>query len=173
MRPDRLNGVRQALQSVADHHAHVIHAAVLDLGEDVHPVLGALAAVAGPQPEDVPPAFGGDRECDVDGPVRNRTITDFHVDCVDEDHRIDRVEGPVLPLGHAFQNLVGDRRDGLATHLSAIDLGQMGLDLARRQALRRERDDHLVHSRQALLPLRRAGRADALGTGRTGAAVGG
>ena len=40
--------------------AHVLDAAVLDLGEDLQPELGALAAVAGPQPEDVPLPVHGD-----------------------------------------------------------------------------------------------------------------
>ena len=61
--------VGQALQPVADEHEHVVHAAVLDLGEDVQPVLGALAAVAGPQPQDLPAALDGDGQGHVDGPV--------------------------------------------------------------------------------------------------------
>jgi hypothetical protein len=35
--------VGQALQAVTDEHAHVGHAAVLDLRQDTQPVLGALS----------------------------------------------------------------------------------------------------------------------------------
>ncbi|MDQ0956362.1 hypothetical protein QFZ66_000240 [Streptomyces sp. B4I13] len=153
--PDGLDRVGQALEPVADQHEDVVDTAVLDLGEDVHPVLGALAAVAvaGPQPEDVPPALDSDRQGHVNGPVGHRPITDLHVDGVNEDHGIDGVERSVLPFGHALENLVGDRGDGLPGHLGSIDLGKVGLDLTGRQALRRERDDHLVHTGQSLLPL--------------------
>ncbi|MDQ0297512.1 hypothetical protein J2S52_005551 [Streptomyces sp. DSM 41037] len=41
----------------------------------------------------------------------------------------------------------------LAGYVGAIDLRKVGLDLAGGQALRSERDDHLVHAGQTLLPL--------------------
>ena len=46
LRPDRADRVGQALQPVADDHAHVGDAAVLDLGQHRQPVLGAFAARA-------------------------------------------------------------------------------------------------------------------------------
>ena len=51
--PDRADRVGQALQPVADHHAHVPHTAVLDLGQHPQPVLRSLAVAVlpGPQPE--------------------------------------------------------------------------------------------------------------------------
>ena len=51
LRPDALDRVGQALEPVADQHAHVADAAVLDLGQHAQPVLGALpvAVLAGPQ----------------------------------------------------------------------------------------------------------------------------
>jgi len=79
------------VQAVADHHQDVVHAAVLQLGEHLQPVLGALAAVTCPQPEDVALAFAGDRERHVDRPIRDLPVTDLHVDRIDEDHRVDRV----------------------------------------------------------------------------------
>ncbi len=151
-RPDGLDCFGQAPEPVADEHEDVTHAAVLDLGQDVQPVLGALAAVTGPQPQDVPAALRGDGQSDIDGPVGDRSVADFHMDGVDEDDGIDRVQWAVLPFGHALQDLVGDGRDGLAGDVGAIDLGQVGLDLARGQALRGERDDHLVDAGQAPLP---------------------
>ncbi len=151
--PDGFHRLGQAFEPVADQHEDVVHAAVLDLGEDVQPVLGSLAAVSGPQPEDLPPALGRDGQGHIDGPVGDRTVADLHVDGVDEDDRIDRVEGPGLPFSHALEDLVGDGGDSLAGDVGPIDLGQVGLDFAGGQAFGGQRDDHLVDPGQALLPL--------------------
>src|SRR5213082_4194120 len=59
----------------------------------------------------------------------------LHVHSVQEDHRVDRVEGPVLPLGHAFHHLVDDRGDDLPRHVHAVHLGQMRGDLTSGQTL--------------------------------------
>ncbi len=87
--PDRLDR-GQALQVVADEHEDVVHAAVLDFGEDAHPVLVALAGVAGPRPQDDPPALGSD---DADRSVRDGAVADLHVDGVDEEHGMDESRG--------------------------------------------------------------------------------
>ena len=56
---------------------HVGDAAVLDLGEHRQPELRALAAVAGPQPEDVAFAGAGDPDRDVDRPVGDLAVADL------------------------------------------------------------------------------------------------
>jgi hypothetical protein len=99
-------------------------------------VLGALAAVAGPQAEDLAPALGGDGQGRVDRPVRDGAVADLHVDRVDENHRVDAVQGSALPFGHADHHLVRDGGDRLAGDLGAVDLGQVSLDLTGGQALR-------------------------------------
>jgi len=98
-------------------------------------------------------AVAGDRERHIDGPVGDLPVADLHVDGVDEDHRVDRVQRPVLPLEHALDDLVGDRGDRLPGHLRAVDLGQVGLHLAGGQALGRQRDHQLVHPGEPSLPL--------------------
>ena len=52
-RPGRFDRLGQALEPVAHDDADVLDATVLDLGEHLQPVLGALAAGADPQAEDV------------------------------------------------------------------------------------------------------------------------
>jgi hypothetical protein len=52
-------------------------------------VFRAFAAVAGPQPEDVTVALGGDRQGYIDRPVRYLAIANLDVDGVDEDDRVD------------------------------------------------------------------------------------
>jgi hypothetical protein len=72
---------------------------------------------------------------------------------VDEHHRVDRVQRPVLPLRHAVDDLVGDRGDGLAGHLRAVDLGQMRRHLPGGQPSRGQRDHQLVDPGQPPLAL--------------------
>src|SRR4051794_14295576 len=59
-----------------------------------------------------------------------------------------RVQRPVLPLGHALDDLVGDRGDRLPRDIGPVDLAQVGLDLAGGQPLGRQRDDQLVDTGQ-------------------------
>src|SRR3990172_8055589 len=92
LRPDLADRVGQPFETVADDDAHVVHAAVADLGEHAQPVLRAFAAVAGPQAKDVASTIDGHGQGDVDGPVRDLPVTDLDVDAVDEHDRVDRVE---------------------------------------------------------------------------------
>ena len=91
--PDRTHRIGQPLEPVADQHAHVGDAAVLDLGQDPQPELGALAVavLAGPQPQDVALAVHGDAQRQVDGAVGDLALADLHADRVDEDHRVYRL----------------------------------------------------------------------------------
>jgi hypothetical protein len=66
--PHRGDRFRESLEAVADHDARVGQAAVLDLGEHVQPVLGAFAALADPDAEDVAVPVHGDADDHVEGP---------------------------------------------------------------------------------------------------------
>lgn len=68
------------------------------------------------------------------------------MDRVDEHDRTGRAERAIVSFGHALEDLFGDHGDRMARDVSPIDLGQVGLDLAGGQALRREGEGHLVHS---------------------------
>jgi hypothetical protein len=77
----------------------------------VQPVLRALpgaAALAGPDTQDVAVAVDADPDDHVEGPVGDLPVTDLEMDRVDEQHRIHAVQGPMLPLGHLLDHLVGD-----------------------------------------------------------------
>ena len=88
--PHRVHRLGQPLEAVAHHHQDVVDAAVLELGEDLQPVLGAFPAVSCPQAEDVPVALRRDGKGDVDGSVGDLAVSDLDVDRVDEHHRVDR-----------------------------------------------------------------------------------
>lgn len=108
--PDLTDRVGQALEPVADEHQDILDSAVLQIGKDPKPVLGALASLAScPQSEDVAVALRRDRQRNVDRAVGDLAVTDLHVDAVDEQDRVDAVERAGLPLGHALDHRVGDR----------------------------------------------------------------
>lgn len=111
MGPHRADGVGEALEAVTHHDQHVETASVADLGEDLGPELGAFAAVAGPQTQDVAFAVDGDRDRGVDRPVRDLPIADLHVDRVDEHHRIHPIQRPRLPLGELADEITVLDRD--------------------------------------------------------------
>lgn len=52
-RPGLPDGLGQTLEPVADEHADIVDATVLQLGQDLQPELRALAAVTGPDSEDL------------------------------------------------------------------------------------------------------------------------
>ena len=73
-------------------------AAVAELGEDAGPELGAFAAGrADPHPEHVAFTVEVDAHGHVDRPVGDLAVADLDDDGVDQDHRVDGVERPVLP----------------------------------------------------------------------------
>src|ERR1700744_1181310 len=86
--------VGEAFQAVADDHEDVLRAAVLDLGKDAEPELGALAVavLAGPQAQDVPGPVGRDAQGEVNRPVRDLSLPDLDLDRVDEHDRVNRAQ---------------------------------------------------------------------------------
>jgi hypothetical protein len=152
-RPRRPDRVRKALEPVAHDDADVVDAPVLDLGEHAEPELGALAAVPGPQPQDVPFTLDGDRDRGVDGPIGDLAIADLHMDRIDEHRRVDRVEGPGLPIGHLGENPVGDVGDRVTRHLRAVDLREMRRDFPGSETLGGEGQHQVVDTIQAALAL--------------------
>jgi hypothetical protein len=80
---------------------------------------------------------------------------------IDEDHRIDRVQRPVLPRPHPFHHPVSNGRDGLLRHLRAVNLAQVRGDLTVSEPLRRQRDHQIIDSGQPSLALRHDHRLEA------------
>src|SRR5207249_8954049 len=67
--------------------------------------------------------------------------------------RVDVIQGPLLPLTDVVHDRVGDPADQVATDLDPVDLGQVRLDIARRQAARVEREDLVVQTLETPLTL--------------------
>ena len=150
-RPHQTDQIRQPTQPVADHHAPVCNPTVLQLDEDLRPIFGSLSTVAGPQAQNVPIAIDGDCQRDANRPVRDLPVTDFDMDTVDEDHgpsclATGRVQGPILPFGHALDHPVGDRRDRGLEHLRPIHLRQVRADIPVGEPAGRQRQHHLINA---------------------------
>jgi hypothetical protein len=154
LREHRVHGVRQALEPVAHDEEHVSHAAVLQVGEHVHPELRALpAALSGPQAEHVaaPAQIYADRG--VERLVADLPVTDLDVDRVDEHRGVDRLQRPAGPGGHLLEHLVGDPADRVLGDRGAVHLVEVRGDLPGGQALGEQADRDRVHVRQAPLSL--------------------
>lgn len=75
------------------------------------------------------------------------------MDTVDENHRVDRIQRPVLPLAHDPQHPVGDRRDVITRHRRAVHLGQMRAHLTSGQPFGGQADHQIVDAAHPPLPL--------------------
>lgn len=63
-------------------------------------------------------------------------VTDLDDDRVEEDHRIERLQRPLLPDQDLLADLVDDLRDRLVADLGADRGGEMVLDITRRHRAR-------------------------------------
>jgi hypothetical protein len=99
----------------------------------------------------------------INRPVGDHPVADLHHDRVDEDHRVDGVQRPRLPLLEFFCDRVGDPGDQVRRHLDVVDLPQVGADVARSHPARIQRDDPLVEPLQPGLALAHDLRLEAAG----------
>ena len=141
----------EALQPVDDGEQHVLHAPVAELVHDPEPELRALVLLE-PEPENLLGAVGADAEGDMHGLVADQPlVADLDPQGVEEDERIDRLEGARLPQRHLVQHRVRDRADQVGRGVDAIEVAQMTGDLAHAHATRVHRDDLLVKAGKAAL----------------------
>lgn len=109
--PGRLDRVGEPFEPVTAHDQRILEAPVPELGEDVEPPFGALAAVTDPDPQDVFAALDIHADGDVGGLVdHGAAIADLHHQSVDVQDRIARIEGPVLPVVEFLDDPVGHLR---------------------------------------------------------------
>ena len=101
-------------------------------------------------------------EREVAGAALHRpALADLQHQRVEEDDRVDVLQRPLLPLADVVHDRVGDAADQVAADLDAVDLGQVRLDVARRQPARVEREDLVVEALETplALPARSAARS--------------
>ena len=147
--PGRHDGVREPFEAVAAGDQHILHAAVLQLGQHPQPDLGAFpTGRADPHPEHVAFPVDADAHCHVDRTVGDLAVADPHEDGVDQQDRVDRVQRPGLPFGHLGQHRVGHGGDQILGDLRAVHVLQVRHDVAGRHALGVQADHLLVEARQ-------------------------
>ena len=107
-------------------------AAVLQLGQDRQPLLGALA-FRDPKAEDVLDAEVVDPDREVGVVVLHAAlVADLDHERVHPDDRIEPLERPALPLRDVLEHRVGDAADQIPADLDAVQVAQLRLDLPRR-----------------------------------------
>ena len=107
-----------------------------------------------PHAEYVALAFDRDAQGEVAGLALHRpALADLEDERIEEDHRVDVVQRSLLPLADVVHHGVGDTADQIPADLDAVDLGQVRLDVARREPARVEREDLLVEPLEAPLAL--------------------
>ena len=150
---DRLDRLREALQAVDAADQDVCDAALLELGEDLHPELRALGLLK-PHAEHVALALDRDPEREVArAALDDAAFADLDHQRVEKEHRVDVVERSLLPGADVVDDRVGDAADQVAADLDAVDLLEVRLDVARRQPARVERQDLVVEALKAALAL--------------------
>ena len=153
LRTDGRDRLGEALQAIHHGDQHILDAAVLELGHDAKPELGAFALLD-PQPQDLLGAISPDPERHVDGLVADQgLLADLHPQRVKEDQRIDRLQRAGLPSRDLVQDGIRDSADEIGRDLDTIKLAQVPDDLARAHASGVHRDHLVVEAREAALVL--------------------
>jgi hypothetical protein len=144
LREHRLDRLRETFQPVDTRDQDVLDAALLEVGQDLHPELRALVRLK-PHAQHITVAIHPDRHRQVAGPPLDRAaVADLEHQRVEEHDRIDVVQRPRLPRPRVVHHRVGHPRDQVAANLDAVDLLQMRLDIPGRQAPRIQREDLVV-----------------------------
>jgi hypothetical protein len=123
------------------------------LGQHLHPELGTLSLLE-PQAEHVAVALDGDSQREVAGAALHRAaLADLEHERVEEDHRVDVLQRPVAHSRTSSMTASVTLEISSRPTFTPVDLLQMRLDVAHRQAAEVERQDLVVEPLQAPLAL--------------------
>ena len=121
--------------------------------EDLHPELRALGLLK-PHPEHLALTVHGDRQRQVAGLALHRpAVADLEHERVKEQDRVKVIQRPLLPGLDVLEDRVGDPADQIPSDRHPVELAQVSLDIAGRQAPRIQRQDLLVKPLKAPLAL--------------------
>ena len=141
---DRLDRFGEPLQPVDTGDQDVVDAALLEVGEDLHPELRALVGLE-PHAEHFALAVHPDRHRQIAGPALHAAaVADLQHHAVQEHDRVDILQRPGLPRAGVLHDRVGDAADQIPSDFDAVDLGEVRFDIPRREPAAVEREDLLV-----------------------------
>jgi hypothetical protein len=110
----------------------------------LHPELRALGFLK-PQAEHISRSVEPDPKHEITRPPLDAAaLTDLQHQGVEEHDGIDVIQRPLLPRAGVIHDRVGDAADQVAPDLHAIDLGDMRLNIAGREAAGVKREDLVV-----------------------------
>src|SRR4051794_20382866 len=79
-----------------------------------------------PHPEHVTVAVDGDAQGEIAGAaLHGPALAELEDQAVEEDHRVDVLQRPLLPPADVLDHGVGDAADQVVADLDAVELGQM------------------------------------------------
>ena len=152
-REDRFDRFREPGEPVHAADQDLADAAGLQVGEDLHPELGALGLLK-PHPEHVPVALQRDPEREVQrAALHAAAVADLEHHAVQEHDRVDVLQRPLAPVAHVVHDRVGHAADQVRADIDAVDLVQVRADVADRQAAAVERQDLVVEPDEPPLTL--------------------
>ena len=128
-------------------------AAGLQVGQHLHPELRAFGLLK-PHAQHVAVAVEGDAQRQIQrAALHAAALADLQDHAVQEHDRVDVLQRPLSPVPDVVHDRVGHPGDQVAADLHAVDLLEVRLDIAHRQAARVQGEDLLVEPLEAALAL--------------------
>ena len=150
---DGLDRLGEPLQPVDAADQDVADSTGLELGQHLHPELGALVVLE-PHAEHLALTVHRDRQGQVAGLALHRAaVTDLQHQCIEEHDRVDVVERPCLPRPCVVHDRVGHPTDQVAADADPVDLFEVGLDVAGGKTAAVQGQDLVVEPLEPPLPL--------------------
>jgi hypothetical protein len=147
---DRLGKARQPINQGDE---DIGDAPAPELAEDPEPELGPLGLLH-PQPQDIFLPLAGDAQGEIHRLAAHQAlVANLDPQGVEDHHRVERLQGPLLPGGDLLPHRLGDGTDHVGGHLDLVELLQMGADFPDGEAAGVEREHFLVEARQPAQPL--------------------
>ena len=144
---------REALEPVDTRDQDVMHAAGLQVVEDLHPELRALGLLE-PHAQHVTITVKRHAQGEVErAALHAAALADLQDHAVQEHDRVDVLQWPLGPLAHIVHDRVGHLADQLTADLHAVDLLQVRGDVPCGEPAAVEREDLLVEPDEPALAL--------------------
>ena len=128
---DRMDRLAKAGQAVHTDDEDVLNAPILQICDYIEPEISPFSTVGHPMSENIPVTFQINPQDNMHCRVGYLPIpSQFDVDGIQKDDRIDGCQRPVLPGFHQLPDFVGDLADRAGGNIYTIQLPQRILDIS-------------------------------------------